>query len=131
MRIAALYDIHGNLPALNAVLGELEEVRPDLVVVGGDVVSGPMPRQTLERLSRLGNRVRSLRGYADREVVAAFDALPFAPGASEEVREVTPWTAQQLERSQRDFLAQLPEHITLHTEIFERIAMEKLSGGPV
>jgi len=75
-----------------------------------------MPRKTLERLSRLGNRVRSLRGNADREVVAAFDALPFAPGTSEEVREVTLWTAQQLERSQRDFLAQLPEHITLHVE---------------
>jgi len=41
MRIAALYDIHGNLPALNAVLEELEQVRPDVVVIGGDMVSGP------------------------------------------------------------------------------------------
>ena len=57
MKIAALYDIHGNLPALNAVLEELEGVQPDLVVVGGDVVSGPMLWQTLERLSQLGNRV--------------------------------------------------------------------------
>jgi len=65
MRIAALYDIHGNLPALNAVLEELEQVRPDVVVIGGDMISGPMPRQTLERLDQLGNRVYSLRGNAD------------------------------------------------------------------
>jgi putative phosphoesterase len=119
MKVAALYDIHGNLPALNAVLEELEEVQPDLVVVGGDIVSGPMPRQTLETLERLGeleNRVRSLRGNADREVVAAFDGLLSALRMPEEVREVTRWTAQQLKRSQRDFLAQLPEQIILHLE---------------
>jgi len=46
VRIAALYDIHGNLPALEAVLVELERCEPDLVVVGGDVASGPMPAQT-------------------------------------------------------------------------------------
>jgi len=116
MKIAALYDIHGNLPALNAVLEELEGVRPDLIVVGGDIISGPMPRQTLERLSQLGDRVRYIRGNGEREVVAAFDGLPFAPRMPEEVREVTRWTARQLERSQRDFLAQLPEQITLHVE---------------
>jgi putative phosphoesterase len=116
VKIAALYDIHGNLPALNAVLEELEEVRPDLIVIGGDIVSGPMPRQTLERLSQPGNRVRSIRGNTDREVVAAFDGLPFALKMPEEVREVARWTAQQLERPQRDFLAQLPERIILHIE---------------
>ena len=116
MTIAALYDIHGNLPALNAVLAELEGVQPDVVVIGGDIVSGPMPRQTLECLGQLGNQARCIRGNADREVVAAFDGLPFALRMPEEVREVTRWTAQQLERSQRDFLAQLPEQITIHVE---------------
>ncbi|MGH2494589.1 MAG: metallophosphoesterase family protein [Ktedonobacteraceae bacterium] len=116
MKIAALYDIHGNLPALNAVLEELEEVRPDLIVVGGDVMPGPMPRQTLERLSQLGDRMRAIRGNGDREVVAVFDGLPFAPRMSDGAREVTRWTAGQLEQSQRDFLAQLPEQLTLHIE---------------
>ncbi|MDQ2718046.1 MAG: metallophosphatase family protein [Chloroflexota bacterium] len=116
MKIAALYDIHGNLPALNAVLEELESVRPDVIVVGGDIISGPMPRQTLDRLRQLGDQARYIRGNGDREVVAAFDGLPLASGLPEEVREVQRWTAQQLERSQRDFLAQLPEHITLHVE---------------
>lgn len=53
MKIAALYDIHGNLPAQNALLGDLEELKPDLIVIGGDIVSGPMPVQTLERLFQL------------------------------------------------------------------------------
>ena len=55
MKIAALYDIHGNLPALNAVLEELKEVQPDLIVVVGDTVSGPLPKQTLERLTQPGD----------------------------------------------------------------------------
>ena len=54
MRVAALYDIHGNLPALEAVLAEVEAAAPDLVVVGGDVVAGPLPGETLERLVALG-----------------------------------------------------------------------------
>ncbi len=116
MRIAALYDIHGNLPALDAVLKELEDVRPDVIVLGGDLLSGPMPRQTLERLSHLDLHVRALRGNADREVVTAFDDLPFALSVPEEVREATRWVAQQLNRSQRDFLAQLPEQVTLSIE---------------
>ncbi|MBV9228973.1 MAG: metallophosphoesterase family protein [Chloroflexi bacterium] len=116
MKIAALYDIHGNLPALKAVLEELKEVKPDLIVIGGDIVSGPMPGKTLERLSQLGDLVRTIRGNADREVVAAFDGLPFGPRMSEAGREVQRWIAQQLEQSQRDFLAQLPEQIMLHVD---------------
>lgn len=116
MRIAALYDIHGNLPALEAVLAELADVRPDLIILGGDIVSGALPRQTLERLEHTGVEVRAIRGNGDREVVTAFDGLPFNPGLPDHVREITRWVAGQLEPSQRDFLAQLPEQITLHVE---------------
>jgi len=48
MRVAALYDIHGNLPALEAVLEEVYTAAVDLIIVGGDAVLGPMPRETLE-----------------------------------------------------------------------------------
>ena len=118
MKIVALYDIHGNLPALSAVLEDLEKVRPDVIVVGGDVISGPMPGQTLARLRRLGDHVLFIRGNADREVVAAFDGQIASLQLPEEVREITRWTAQQLEREQRDFLAALPEQLTLHVEHF-------------
>ncbi len=116
MKIAALYDIHGNLPALNAVLAELDTVQPDIIVIGGDIVSGPLPRHTLERLGQLDIPVQAIRGNADREVVTAFDGQPFAATMPEDVRDITRWTAQQLEPAQRDFLAQLPQRIVLQIE---------------
>ncbi len=67
MRVATLYDVHGNLPALEAVLAEI----PDdaTIVVGGDVVAGGThPSETLERLRGLGDRVVWIRGNADREL---------------------------------------------------------------
>jgi len=113
MKIAALYDIHGNLPALNAVLEELNEVQPDLILIGGDIVSGPMPLQTLERLSLLGDKVRFIRGNGDREVVMIFDGQ-MVPYLSEKGFKKQRWVAEQLTFSQRNFLAQLPEQITLY-----------------
>jgi putative phosphoesterase len=113
MKIAALYDIHGNLPALNAVLEQLNEVQPDLIIVGGDIVSGPMPRATLERLLMYLNRIRYLRGNNDREVVMAFDGLPLPDKMSEGVRQEMRWEAAQLNRSQRDLLAELPHKFTI------------------
>jgi putative phosphoesterase len=65
--VAALYDVHGNLAALDAVLGEV----PDdaTILVGGDVVAGgDEPSETLARLRALGDRVRWIRGNADREL---------------------------------------------------------------
>ena len=109
MKIAAIYDIHGNLPALEAALKEIEQIQPDRILVGGDIVSGPMPKETLERLQTIGDRVHFIRGNADREVVAAFDGIPLDPGLPEEVRELTIWVAKQLDTRHRDFLAQLPE----------------------
>ncbi|HEU5380750.1 MAG TPA: metallophosphoesterase family protein [Ktedonobacteraceae bacterium] len=116
MKIVALYDIHSNLPALDAVLQEVKQERPDLILIGGDMVPGPMPRAVLERLLDLGEAVHFLRGNCEREVVAAFDGFPFPPGMSEETREATRWTARQLTRSQRDFLAGLPEQASLSVD---------------
>jgi putative phosphoesterase len=69
MRIAALYDIHGNLPALEAVLAEVERAGVDRVVIGGDVLPGPMPRETLERLQSLEVPADFVRGNGDRETL--------------------------------------------------------------
>jgi hypothetical protein len=46
-QIAAIYDVHGNLPALEAVLEDVRRAGVEQVVVGGDVLPGPMPRETL------------------------------------------------------------------------------------
>ncbi len=94
MRVAALYDIHGNLPALDAVLAEL----PDdaVVVCGGDCAAGPLPSETLERLRGLGDRVHWLRGNADREIMPGEQGL--APP------DVIGWVRDQLTEEQIAFL---------------------------
>lgn len=116
MKIAAIYDIHGNLPALEAVLSEIDREGVDVIVVGGDMVPGPMPRDVLEVLLSLGDRVRWIRGNCEREVVAAFDGGTFGQNQPEEVRAATVWTAGQMERRHRDFMAGLPEKITSRVE---------------
>ena len=71
MRILALYDIHGNVDALDAVLADPRAADPDVVVVGGDAVPGPFARDTLARLEALAVPVRWLRGNGEREVAEA------------------------------------------------------------
>ncbi len=102
MRVAALYDIHANLPALEAVLADVRQADVDQVVVGGDVVPGPMPRETLARLLDLDVPVQFIRGNGDREVFArmAGTETDWYRTAPEQRREPVRWTAQQL----------LPEH---------------------
>ena len=69
MKVAALYDIHGNLPALDAVLAELPEV--DAIVIGGDVLPGPLARETLDRIASLDN-VHYVMGNGDRAAIEEF-----------------------------------------------------------
>lgn len=114
-QVAALYDVHGNLPALEAVLTAVDSTGPDLIVVGGDVVAGPMPSETLDLLHDLGPHVRFLRGNADRWVVDTADGRPHTE-APAFVQELIAWTAQQLNRRQLDFLAGLPETLVVNVK---------------
>ncbi len=96
MRVAALYDVHGNLPALEAVLAEVEREEPDLVLVGGDVSAGPFPAECLELLRGLGDRAVWISGNADRELGE--------------------WPAQQLSDEQLAFLRGLQETVVLDVD---------------
>jgi putative phosphoesterase len=109
MRVAALYDVHGNLPALDAVLADVEAAEVDAVVVGGDIAIGPMPRETLARVLELGERALFLRGNGDREIAAA-------PAGSGLWIERTRWSAEQLERGQLAWLAALPDTQSLSVD---------------
>jgi putative phosphoesterase len=77
VRVAALYDVHGNVPALEAVLAEAETA--DLLVVGGDFIGGERPGETIELLRSLGDRVMFIRGNAERELVEPSPPRPGGP----------------------------------------------------
>jgi putative phosphoesterase len=109
MRIATLYDVHGNLRALEAVLGEI----PDdaTIVVGGDVVAGgEQPSETLERLRGLGERVVWIRGNADRELT------PGEPGLAP--AEAIEPTRAALSEEQIAFLHSLPPTVQIERVLF-------------
>src|SRR5262245_41511822 len=95
MRVAAIYDIHGNLPALEAVLAEIRRAGVDRIVVGGDVLPGPMPRETLARLFDLDIPTEFIRGNGDRVVLTLAqgrESNEFPPA----YREAIGWNAAQL-----------------------------------
>jgi putative phosphoesterase len=71
VRVAALCDIHANLPALEAVLADVERERVDGIVVGGDTVSGPWPAEVFDLVTETGAQI--VRGNADRLVLERDD----------------------------------------------------------
>jgi len=97
VRVAALYDVHGNLPALDAVLAEVDA---DVILVGGDAVAGPWPAETLARLRGLESDVHFIRGNADREIAEQTPGLA-PPHLMEFVRS-------RLSAEEIDFLGSLP-----------------------
>ena len=95
MRVAAIYDIHGNLPALEEVLAEIRAAGVDRVVVGGDVVPGPMPKESLRSLLDLPVPTQFIYGNGE---VAVLEAIAGKEPSSvpEQHRPVIRWTAEQL-----------------------------------
>lgn len=95
MRVAAIYDVHGNLPALEAVLRDVRDAAVDRIVVGGDVVPGPMPGEAIELLQKLDRPTEFLLGNGERAVLA------IRAGAETTVpapfRAMMQWTASQLD----------------------------------
>jgi putative phosphoesterase len=107
--IATLYDVHGNLAALEAVLAEIPAEAT--IVVGGDVAAGGShPAETLERLRGLGERVRWLRGNADRELTPGEQGLA-PPGALDATRAA-------LSEEQIRFLHELPPSVRIGETLY-------------
>lgn len=107
--VAVLADIHGNLPALTAVLGEPDVAAADAVVLLGDIALGPMPEATLDMLTGLGERAVWVHGNCEREMVTAFDGrdVPGSHGAQAAA------SAALIGRPHRDMLDRLPLTATL------------------
>jgi predicted phosphodiesterase len=99
-RLAALYDIHGNLPALEAVLEDVRRAEIDAILVGGDVFPGPMSGDVLDRLTAWDTPVHFLAGNGDRETLA-LAAGEEAESVPEQYRESMRWLARHLEPRHR------------------------------
>ncbi|MEV0261766.1 metallophosphoesterase family protein [Streptomyces sp. NPDC050617] len=110
-RVAVLSDIHGVLPALEAVLAEPDVRAADRIVLTGDIAAGPLPVQTLDLLDSLGERALWISGNADRELVQ--DEPSPDP--------VSAWAAGRLRPEQTARLAALPAGAELEIEGLGRV----------
>ena len=107
-RVAVLSDIHGVLPALEAVLAEPDVAAADRIVLTGDITAGPQPGAVLDLLRAQGERVLWVGGNADRELVE------YRRGERAEIPDpIGAFAAQALTGDQVDFLAALPDTLTL------------------
>lgn len=111
-RLAVLSDVHGNLAALSAVLGEIERARPDAVAVAGDLVfNGPEPAAVIERIRALEAVGTSIvQGNTDI-AVADFDfaaAFPWMPDIPESFRAAAEWAHERLDDDALAWLRRLP-----------------------
>lgn len=104
MKVAAVYDIHGNLPALEAVLEEIDALEVNQIVVGGDVVLGPMSRECLDRLLSCKIPIQFIKGNCEIAVLEEMDK-GYQGSLPQSVVEDIRWTARQLlPRHQKEML---------------------------
>src|SRR5688572_29615576 len=107
LHVAAIYDIHGNLPALEAVLDEVAAAGVDAIVVGGDVLPGPMPKECLDRLFDTGLPTHFIHGNGES---AALEILQgrIPENVPEAFRPAVQWSAEQLPDEFRKALTRWP-----------------------
>ncbi|GLV14958.1 phosphoesterase [Alicyclobacillus hesperidum] len=124
-KVAAIYDIHGNVPALEAVLDDIDRAHVDCIVVGGDVAWGPDPAVVMKLLMMLPGDVRFIRGNADREVAGRYGV---EQGLEPWVADINRWCAAQLTPEQLEFLRDLPDSMSLDIEGFGSVLF--VHGSP-
>ena len=151
MRVAALYDIHGNLPALEAVLQDICQTDIDRIIIGGDVVPGPMSRETLRRLLDLDLPTHFIHGNGELAILAqmaqertgsvTYWGTTSGARPPENIVDVYRWTAAELKPHFDSVLARWPKTFQLEinglgqvlfchstprseTEVFTRLTSE-------
>lgn len=116
MKTAVISDIHGNLRALEAVQAEIEGLGVDEIVVAGDVLPGPFPAETLDRILEVGRPIRFIHGNGDRNVLRALrgqDLAEISPAFHEWIR----WNAAQLTSNHAETIAGWPSILTFESAL--------------
>lgn len=114
MKLAVLSDIHGNVPALEAVLADLERWRPDEVIVNGDLVSrGPYSLECVRLLHTCRPGCRFLSGNHEDLVLRCADSEPDETDATFELRRFAHWTCERLGFGVVEELRSWPDHLDL------------------
>ncbi|MFN2602587.1 MAG: metallophosphoesterase [Gemmatimonadaceae bacterium] len=119
-RVAAIYDIHGNLPALEAVLEEIQAAGVDHVVVGGDVLPGPMPRECLAVLEQVNIPASFIQGNGDRAVVAQRSGSESVT-IPEQYRGMMRWVAGELDDKLAAWIATWPMTTTVELDFLGKV----------
>jgi putative phosphoesterase len=115
VKVLALYDIHGNPDALEAVLADPRATDPDVVVIGGDTVPGPEAGATLDRLQAISSPIRWVRGNGEREVA---DAVGHDPAADDLAARTAAITAREIGQQRARALGHLPLTVELDGILF-------------
>ena len=105
-RVAVISDVHGNAVALEAVLAEVDREAPELVVFGGDLTWGPLPRETLELVAGLETPAAFVRGNAERGLLDPAD----------EPTERRTWMREQHREKDMAFLATFAEQLVVEID---------------
>ena len=125
MRLAIISDIHSNLPALEAVLADLETQAVDRIIVAGDAINGGVfPTEVLDIIYTeqwemvRGNHEQYLIDFAD--CPSDFPLPQWGP---------VHWTSKHLRPTDIDFLRNLPVSIEVEDLLIMHGALHDLSGG--
>lgn len=126
MRVAFISDLHGNLPALEAVLHELEHEEFDQLICLGDVAVGPQPHETLARVRQLGCPV--IMGNWDAAFIDGMPAVQRDDEVARNLVEIGAWWAGALTEEDRAFIAAFEPRLEL--EVDEDTRMLCFHGSP-
>jgi putative phosphoesterase len=126
MRLAVMSDVHGNLPALEAVLSDLKQYGTDGIIVAGDLVGGPQTVETIRLLRSLGSSM--IRGNSDSGLLR-YDAGEM-PAHRYTCRQfaLLRWIHRHIDRETLDFIKSLPEQRVV--EITDTAAVRVVHGSP-
>lgn len=115
MKLAALYDVHGNLPALEAVLAEIKKHEFDQIIVGGDLVLGPMSAECVDLMLSVDIPVHFIRGNCESAILNCKSGQEMKLPV--DVIEDVNWTYNQLQPNHIDLIRSWPLTKKLNTTL--------------